>query len=109
MPVIGFLHTASPEQNVKRLAAFRKGLSDTGFVEGQNLTIEYRWAAAANKIAAGISRRSCTQTGEIDRDARQHASGRRCQGGNLEYSDRIRSGRRSSGTRSRREHQPTGR
>jgi putative tryptophan/tyrosine transport system substrate-binding protein len=30
MPVIGFLHTASPEQNVKRLAAFRKGLSDTG-------------------------------------------------------------------------------
>ena len=49
MPVIGFLHTASPEQNVKRLAAFRKGLSDTGFVEGQNLAIEYRWASGKNE------------------------------------------------------------
>jgi putative ABC transport system substrate-binding protein len=61
MPVIGFLHTASPEQNVKRLAAFRKGLSDTGFVEGQNLTIEYRWAAGKNEdlpaMAADLVRR----------------------------------------------------
>ena len=61
MPVIGFLHTASPEQNVKRLAAFRKGLSDTGFVEGQNLTIEYRWAAGKNEdlpaLAADLVRK----------------------------------------------------
>jgi putative tryptophan/tyrosine transport system substrate-binding protein len=61
MPVIGFLHTASPEQNVKRLAAFRKGLRDTGFVEGQNLAIEYRWAAGKNEdlpaMAADLVRR----------------------------------------------------
>lgn len=43
-PVIGFLHAGSPEQNVQRLAAYRKGLSDTGFIEGQNVTIEFRWA-----------------------------------------------------------------
>ena len=44
MPVIGFLHAGSPEQNIQRLAAYRKGLSDTGFVEGQNVAIEFRWA-----------------------------------------------------------------
>jgi putative tryptophan/tyrosine transport system substrate-binding protein len=44
MPVIGFLHAGSAEQNIQRLAAYRKGLSDTGFVEGQNVAIEYLWA-----------------------------------------------------------------
>jgi putative ABC transport system substrate-binding protein len=44
MPVIGFLHAGSPNQNIQRLAAYRKGLSDTGFVEGQNVAIEFRWA-----------------------------------------------------------------
>ena len=36
MPVIGFLHAGSRDENAKRLAAFRKGLADAGFVEGQN-------------------------------------------------------------------------
>jgi ABC-type uncharacterized transport system substrate-binding protein len=44
MPVIGFLHAGSAEQNVQRLAAYRKGLSEAGFVEGQNVAIEFRWA-----------------------------------------------------------------
>lgn len=44
MPVIGFLHSGSPEQNVKRLAAFHKGLGALGFIEGQNIAIECRWA-----------------------------------------------------------------
>src|SRR4051812_7350304 len=53
MPVIGFLHSGSPEQNVKRLAAFRKGLNDAGFIEGQNVAIEFRWASGQNdKLAA---------------------------------------------------------
>jgi putative tryptophan/tyrosine transport system substrate-binding protein len=47
-PVIGFLHSGSPEQNVERLAAYRRGLSEAGFVEGQNVVIEYRWAAGQN-------------------------------------------------------------
>jgi putative tryptophan/tyrosine transport system substrate-binding protein len=48
MPVIGFLHAGSAEENIKRLAAFRKGLAGGGFVEGQNVAIEYRWAQGKN-------------------------------------------------------------
>src|SRR5262245_56412140 len=44
MPVIGFLHPTSPDTNADRLRAFRQGLKDTGHVEGENVTIEYRWA-----------------------------------------------------------------
>jgi putative tryptophan/tyrosine transport system substrate-binding protein len=44
MPVIGFLSSASPGPYGGRLRAFRQGLSETGFVEGQNVAIEYRWA-----------------------------------------------------------------
>src|SRR5215212_8372967 len=44
MPVIGYLNTGSPNTNPPLLDAFRQGLSETGYVEGQNLAIEYRWA-----------------------------------------------------------------
>jgi len=44
LPVIGFLCGASPEPYAPYVAAFRQGLSDTGYVEGQNVAIEYRWA-----------------------------------------------------------------
>jgi putative tryptophan/tyrosine transport system substrate-binding protein len=44
MPVIGFLHPASLEAYAERLRAFREGLKDAGFVEGENVAIEYRWA-----------------------------------------------------------------
>ena len=45
MPVVGFLHPGSPETEPGSwMIAFRHGLNDTGFVEGQNVTIEYRWA-----------------------------------------------------------------
>src|SRR5262249_62201670 len=44
MPVIGLLHPGSPEANTKYLAAFRRGLGETGYVEGRNVAIEYRWA-----------------------------------------------------------------
>jgi putative ABC transport system substrate-binding protein len=41
--VIGFLSVGSPEPNAHTIAAFRQGLSETGYVEGQNVTVEYRW------------------------------------------------------------------
>ena len=44
MPVIGFLHSSSPDASTSRMRAFRAGLKDVGFVEGENVTIEYRWA-----------------------------------------------------------------
>jgi putative ABC transport system substrate-binding protein len=44
MPVIGFLHSGSPEQFTEIVAAFRRGLNQAGYVEGRNAMIEYRWA-----------------------------------------------------------------
>ena len=44
MPVIGFLHSASPEPYAPQLNAFRQSLKEAGYVDGQNVTIEYRWA-----------------------------------------------------------------
>jgi putative tryptophan/tyrosine transport system substrate-binding protein len=43
-PVIGFLSSSSPDEYTIRLRAFRQGLKDAGFIEGQNVTVEYRWA-----------------------------------------------------------------
>jgi putative ABC transport system substrate-binding protein len=44
MPVIGFLHSAPPDAYAPMVAAFREGLKETGFIEGQSVTIEFRWA-----------------------------------------------------------------
>jgi putative tryptophan/tyrosine transport system substrate-binding protein len=44
MPVIGYLSTAVPDHVTQITAAFREGLSETGYVDGQNVAIEYRWA-----------------------------------------------------------------
>jgi putative ABC transport system substrate-binding protein len=43
-PVIGFVSTGSPATNTEGLPAFRQGLGETGYVEGRNVTVEYRWA-----------------------------------------------------------------
>ena len=61
MPVIGFLHVASAAAFAAPLAAFRKGLGDAGYVEGQNVVIEYRWAEGEHDrlpaLAAELVRR----------------------------------------------------
>jgi len=44
MPVIGFLHSASAGSNALNVAAFQRGLSEAGFIDGHNTRIEYRWA-----------------------------------------------------------------
>jgi putative ABC transport system substrate-binding protein len=64
MPVVGFLGAGSLDTYVLYLAAFRKGLGETGFMEGQNVAIEYRWAEGQydrmTELAADLVRRRVT-------------------------------------------------
>src|SRR5262249_32803267 len=62
MPAIGLIRANTPEASVAVLAAFRQGLSETGYVEKRNITIEYRWAAQGHydqlpALAADLVRR----------------------------------------------------
>ena len=61
IPVIGFLHSASASTFAEHIPAFRKGLSEAGYVDGQNVTVEYRWAEGHNEtlpaLAADLIRR----------------------------------------------------
>ena len=50
MPVVGFLEIRSPEMIIERLRAFRQGLRETGYVEGENVTIDYRWAEQMEQL-----------------------------------------------------------
>jgi putative tryptophan/tyrosine transport system substrate-binding protein len=64
MPVVGFLGSASPDAYTLRLRAFRQALREAGYVEGQNVNIEYRWAEAHNdrlpELAAQLVHRQVT-------------------------------------------------
>jgi putative ABC transport system substrate-binding protein len=61
MPVVGYFHPSTPETGADLAAAFRKGLSETGYVEGRNVTIEYAWAhnesSRVPELAAELVRR----------------------------------------------------
>jgi putative tryptophan/tyrosine transport system substrate-binding protein len=64
MPVVGFLGSGSRESDAIRVSAFRQGLNETGYVEGQNVAIEYRWAQGQNDrlpaLLADLVRRQVT-------------------------------------------------
>ncbi len=61
MPVIGFLRSSSAAGSARLVVAFRQGLAETGYVEGQNVAIDYRWAEGQNdrlpSLAADLVRR----------------------------------------------------
>src|SRR6516162_10289067 len=62
MPVVGWLNNASPEPYAARVRAFRQGLKEAGFVEPDNVAIEFRWGDGENErlpeLAADLVRRS---------------------------------------------------
>jgi len=55
VPVLGFLHAAAADPTSHNLAAFRNGLNDTGYAEGRNLVIEYRWAEGQFERLPGMA------------------------------------------------------
>src|SRR5262249_55198828 len=55
LPVIGFLSSASPDLYSDRLRTFREGLKQSGYVEGQNVAVEYRWAEGQNDRLPGLA------------------------------------------------------
>jgi len=62
MPVIGFIRNASADSSVELIAALRDGLKQTGYIEGQNIAIEYRWPERRDEVpgmATDLVRRPC--------------------------------------------------
>jgi putative tryptophan/tyrosine transport system substrate-binding protein len=55
MPVIGFLHSASAATFAEHIPAFHKGLNEAGYVDGQNVTIDYRWAEGHNESLPALA------------------------------------------------------
>ena len=73
-PVVGFMSSPSPEDSVHLLAAFRQGLDETGFIEGQNVAIEFRWAQGRVRSAIGACGRSSQPPGRGVGGGRRGAS-----------------------------------
>src|SRR5437660_6044019 len=55
MPVIGFLNSGSADAYADRIVAFREGLGQIGYIEGQNVTIDFRWAFGQYERLAGLA------------------------------------------------------
>ena len=96
MPVIGFLHSLSPIASAPLIAAFQEGLSEAGYVEGQNVTIEYRWAdgppmIGCRRLAADLVSRGV----DVIVDRWRQSFGTRCKERDIDYPDRLFHRRRS--------------
>ena len=79
-PVIGFLGASTPETNLERMRAFHLGLKETGYVEGDNVTILYRWAEnhvdRLPDLAADLARRRVAVLATYGRQKQQRRRSR---------------------------------
>src|SRR5215471_13875869 len=91
MPVVGFMSTLSPEKISAPMAGFHQGLRETGYREGQNLAIEYRWAQGhydrLPELAADLVRR---RVAVLARRERGRSVAADCEGGYSNDSYRVR-------------------
>jgi hypothetical protein len=98
IPVVGYLYAGSPEPSANLVEAFRKGLSETGYRDGQNVVMEYRWAhnvlERLPELAADLVRRRVAVIATP---------------GDRDNIDRLRYRHRPSPSRSRQQPQPAGR
>src|SRR5215471_8794236 len=102
MPVIGFLNASSRQGYPRQLSAFLKGLQEAGYVDGQNVVIQYRWAEGHNdRLPAMAADLVQSQVTVIAATTTPATCGK---GGHLDHSDCLRDGNRSHPTRSG--HQP---
>jgi hypothetical protein len=90
LPVVAFITNGSPDDSAPVAAAFRKGLNETGYVEGQNVTVEYHYLEGPIRSPAGAGGRSGPPTGGRDRHACQRPRCARGQSCNSNGPDRLR-------------------
>ena len=82
LPVIGYLSARSRDIDIPFTVAFRRGLNEVGYVDGQNVEIDFRWALGPIRSIGGIGDRFGSSQGGGDRDERRHACGPGSEGGN---------------------------
>ena len=93
MPVIGFMSSRSPEDSVYVLAAYRQGLGETGFVEGQNVAIEFRWAGGQYQRLQALAADLVEPPSSRAHGGRRGWFGSHSEASNLDDSDRVCGGR----------------
>jgi putative ABC transport system substrate-binding protein len=104
MPVIGYLGNNSLGPNAPLMAAFRQGLSETGYVEGQNVAIEYRWAEGHYDRLPALAAELVGRKVEVIVSTR--GAGTRGEKRNLDDPDRLQDWRRRGRVRPRRQPRP---
>jgi hypothetical protein len=109
IPVVGFLNPGSPEPSSFLVAAFREGLKEASYVEGQNVTIEYRWAKGHYDQLQTLAGRLAWATGGGDRSDRRQHLGTGGEGSDRNRSYRLQRRRGSHQVGPRRQLQSAGR